>query len=82
MADWPPRQPLATAVADRVQRLERDGVITGYHRDVDPKAIGYPLRGGRPGPPASRQLHKIPEVARESRRSSSVSASPARTASS
>jgi Lrp/AsnC family transcriptional regulator, leucine-responsive regulatory protein len=55
----------APAVAERVQRLERDGVITGYHATVDPKAIGFPLAAVVRVRPASRQLHKIPEVARE-----------------
>lgn len=31
------------AVAERVRRLERDGVITGYHATVDPAALGYPM---------------------------------------
>ena len=53
------------AVADRVQRLERAGVITGYHATVDPKAIGFPIAAVVRVRPASRQLHKIPEVARE-----------------
>ena len=53
------------AVADRVQRLERAGVITGYHAAVDPKAVGYPIAAVVRVRPASRQLHKIPAVARE-----------------
>jgi Lrp/AsnC family leucine-responsive transcriptional regulator len=53
------------AVAERVQRLERAGVITGYHAAVDPKAVGYPIAAVVRVRPASRQLHKIPEVARE-----------------
>ena len=53
------------AVAERVQRLERADVITGYHATVDPKAIGYPLAAVVRVRPASRQLHKIPEVARD-----------------
>ena len=53
------------AVAERVQRLERAGVINGYHAAVDPKAIGYPLAAVVRVRPLSRQLHKIPEVARE-----------------
>jgi Lrp/AsnC family leucine-responsive transcriptional regulator len=53
------------AVAERVQRLERAGVISGYHASVDPKAIGYPLAAVVRVRPLSRQLHKIPEVARE-----------------
>jgi Lrp/AsnC family transcriptional regulator, leucine-responsive regulatory protein len=53
------------AVAERVQRLERAGVVTGYHAAVDPKAIGYPIAAVVRVRPASRQLHRIPEVARE-----------------
>jgi Lrp/AsnC family leucine-responsive transcriptional regulator len=53
------------AVAERVQRLERAGVVTGYHAAVDPKAIGFPLAAVVRVRPSSRQLHKIPEVARE-----------------
>ena len=53
------------AVAERVQRLERAGVITGYRATVDPKMIGYPLAAVVRVRPASRQLHKIPEVASE-----------------
>ena len=53
------------AVAERVQRLERAGVITGYHAALDPKAVGYPIAAVVRVRPASRQLHKIPEVARE-----------------
>ncbi len=33
-----------TSVADRVRRLERIGVITGYHADVDPAALGRTVR--------------------------------------
>jgi Lrp/AsnC family transcriptional regulator, leucine-responsive regulatory protein len=55
----------APAVADRVQRLERAGVITGYRAQVDPKTIGFPIAAVVRVRPASRQLHKIPEVARE-----------------
>jgi Lrp/AsnC family transcriptional regulator, leucine-responsive regulatory protein len=53
------------AVAERVQRLERSGVITGYKAVIDPKAIGYPLAAVVRVRPASRQLHTIPEVARD-----------------
>lgn len=30
----------APSVTDRVQRLEQSGVITGYHADVEPSAVG------------------------------------------
>jgi Lrp/AsnC family transcriptional regulator, leucine-responsive regulatory protein len=33
----------ATPCSERVRRLERDGVITGYHARVDPRALGKPL---------------------------------------
>ena len=39
------------AVAERVQRLERNGVIAGYHAEIDPKTPG--------------QLARIPELAAE-----------------
>ena len=55
----------APAVAERVQRLERDGVITGYHAAVDPKAIGYPLAAVVRVAPATRQFDKIREIARD-----------------
>ena len=55
----------APAVADRVARLERAGVITGYHAQLDPKALGYPIAVVVRIRPASRQLHRIPEVAAE-----------------
>jgi Lrp/AsnC family transcriptional regulator, leucine-responsive regulatory protein len=55
----------APAVAERLQRLERGGVILGYHAEVDPKALGFPLAAVvrvRPGP---GQLPRIPEIARD-----------------
>ncbi len=33
----------APAVAERVHRLEDAGVITGYHAEVDPVKVGYPI---------------------------------------
>ena len=33
----------APAVAERVRRLEDAGVIRGYHADVDPTRLGYPI---------------------------------------
>src|SRR6266480_6417747 len=53
------------AVAERVQRLEKSGVITGYHAAVNPKAIGFPLSAVVRVAPDSRQLQKIPEITRE-----------------
>jgi Lrp/AsnC family transcriptional regulator, leucine-responsive regulatory protein len=54
----------APAVTDRVQRLERLGVIVGFRMDVDPAALGMPVTAIvriRPGP---GQLPKIIEEAR------------------
>lgn len=34
----------APAVAERVRRLEADGVVTGYHAHVDLERIGRPVR--------------------------------------
>src|SRR6266550_7499751 len=53
------------AVAERVQRLEKSGVITGYHAAVNPKALGFSLSAVVRVAPDSRQLQKIPEIARE-----------------
>jgi Lrp/AsnC family transcriptional regulator, leucine-responsive regulatory protein len=53
------------AVAERVQRLERAGVITGYRAEVDPAAAGYPISAVVRIRPSPGQLAKIPEIARE-----------------
>jgi Lrp/AsnC family transcriptional regulator, leucine-responsive regulatory protein len=55
----------APAVTERVVRLERSGVITGYRADVDPRALGYPLTAFIRVKPAMRQLDKVREVALE-----------------
>ena len=55
----------APAVAERVRRLERNGVITGYGAEVDPKALGYALGVIMRIRPSARQLHKVAELARE-----------------
>ncbi|MGY0061225.1 Lrp/AsnC family transcriptional regulator [Streptomyces sp. LZ34] len=54
----------APAVTERVQRLERLGVITGYRMNVDPAALGMPVTALvriRPGP---GQLPNVTEAAR------------------
>jgi Lrp/AsnC family transcriptional regulator, leucine-responsive regulatory protein len=53
------------AVAERVARLERAGVITGYHAAIDPRALGYQLTAIVRVRPAARQLPRIPELAAE-----------------
>jgi Lrp/AsnC family leucine-responsive transcriptional regulator len=55
----------APAVAERMQRLERAGVITAYRAELDPKALGWPIAVVVRVRPLSRQLQKIPEIARE-----------------
>jgi Lrp/AsnC family transcriptional regulator, leucine-responsive regulatory protein len=53
------------AVTDRVQRLEDNGVITGYRLELDPRALGWPVAAFvriRPGP---GQLNRIADLARE-----------------
>jgi Lrp/AsnC family leucine-responsive transcriptional regulator len=53
------------AVAERVGRLERAGVITGYRAEIDPRALGYQLTAIVRVKPASGQLSRIPELAIE-----------------
>ena len=53
------------AVADRVQRLERAGVIAGYQAVIDPRALGYAVAVVVRVAPDSGRLPKIPEIARE-----------------
>ena len=55
----------APAVAERVQRLERAGVISGYRAEIDPKAVGFPISAIVRVRPAPGQLQRIPEIARE-----------------
>jgi Lrp/AsnC family transcriptional regulator, leucine-responsive regulatory protein len=55
----------APAVAERVQRLERAGVIRGYRAEIDPAALGFPVSAVVRIRPSPGQLQRIPEVARE-----------------
>jgi Lrp/AsnC family leucine-responsive transcriptional regulator len=55
----------APAVAERVQRLERAGVIAGYRAELDPRALGFSVSAIVRIRPAPGQLRRIPEVARE-----------------
>ena len=54
----------APAVTERVQRLERAGVITGYRLEVDPAALGLPVTAFARIRPAAGQLSKVAELAR------------------
>jgi len=53
------------AVAERVQRLERAGVITGYRAEIDARTLGYQLTAIVRIKPAPGQLPRIPELAAE-----------------
>lgn len=55
----------APAVTDRVRRLEETGVITGYHAEVDPRAVGFPVTVMVRINPAVRELPRIAKIAQE-----------------
>jgi Lrp/AsnC family transcriptional regulator, leucine-responsive regulatory protein len=53
------------AVAERLKRLEQEGVITGYCAQVDPQRLGYTLGVHIRVRPAPRQLAEVAELARQ-----------------
>jgi Lrp/AsnC family transcriptional regulator, leucine-responsive regulatory protein len=53
------------AVAERLRRLEGDGVISGYHAKVDPARLGFGLGVLVRIRPAPRQLAAVAQLARE-----------------
>jgi Lrp/AsnC family transcriptional regulator, leucine-responsive regulatory protein len=53
----------APAVTERVQRLERAGVIAGYRLDIDPAAVGLPVTAFARIRPMPGSLPKIAELA-------------------
>lgn len=53
----------APAVTERVQRLERAGVITGYRVEIDPEALGLPVTAFARIRPVPGQLPRIAELA-------------------
>lgn len=55
----------APAVAERMRRLEGAGVITGYHADIDPRALGYELGAVLRIRPHARQIPKVAQIARD-----------------
>lgn len=55
----------APAVAERMARLEEAGVITGYHAEVDPRALGFVLGAILRIRPAPRQIATVAELARD-----------------
>ena len=54
------------AVAERIRRLEQEGVIRGYRAEVDPRAVGLTLSVLVRVRPAPRQLAVVAELARQS----------------
>jgi Lrp/AsnC family transcriptional regulator, leucine-responsive regulatory protein len=55
----------APSVTERVQRLERGGVIAGYRLDIDPAAVGLPVTAFARIRPMPGSLAKIAELAAE-----------------
>ena len=55
----------APSVTERVQRLQRAGVIAGYHLDIDPAAVGLPVTAFTRIRPMPGSLPKIAELAAE-----------------
>ena len=53
----------ASAVTERVQRLEEAGVIAGYRMEVDPRAVGLPMAAFVRIRPMPGQLAKVAELA-------------------
>jgi Lrp/AsnC family transcriptional regulator, leucine-responsive regulatory protein len=53
------------AVAERLQRLESDGVIVGYRAELSPSALGYSLSAVIRIRPAPRELRKVAELAQK-----------------
>jgi Lrp/AsnC family transcriptional regulator, leucine-responsive regulatory protein len=53
----------APAVTERVRRLRRTGVITGFHMSVDPAALGLPVTAFVRLRPAPGQLGRIADLA-------------------
>ncbi|HEX9067530.1 MAG TPA: Lrp/AsnC family transcriptional regulator [Ktedonobacterales bacterium] len=54
----------APAVAERVRRLEEQGIIMGYHMTVNPAALGLPIAVFMRVRPFAGQLQQIAELAR------------------
>lgn len=53
----------APAVSERIQRLQRAGVITGYRADISPAALGLPVTAFVRIRPSAGQLQKIAQLA-------------------
>jgi Lrp/AsnC family leucine-responsive transcriptional regulator len=57
----------APATADRVRRLEAQGVIAGFTVELDPRALGYTLQAIVRVKPLPGQLHLVEDVLRRIR---------------
>ncbi len=65
IAELGPRVGLSSpAVAERLQRLQRSGVITAFRAEVDPRALGLGLSAVVRIRPAPGQLRNVAEAAR------------------
>ena len=53
------------AVAERLARLEDDGVIAGYRAELDPRALGYALTAIIRIRPSPRELRKVAQLAQQ-----------------
>jgi Lrp/AsnC family transcriptional regulator, leucine-responsive regulatory protein len=53
------------AVAERVQRLEQQGVVLGYRAEIDPRALGLSLSAIIRIRPAPGQLANVAKLAQE-----------------
>jgi len=56
----------APSVAERLRRLEEDGVVKGYRVEIDPKALGYTLTAIVRIRPLPGQLHAVEKLLVES----------------
>jgi Lrp/AsnC family leucine-responsive transcriptional regulator len=55
----------APAVAERLQRMESEGVIRAYRAEIDPRALGYSLGAVLRIRPAPRQIPKVAALAQQ-----------------
>lgn len=53
------------AVAERLQRLEQEEVILGYHARLNPRKLGMSLTAVIRVRPEGRQLHRVGELAKK-----------------
>ncbi|KLK92131.1 AsnC family transcriptional regulator [Microvirga vignae] len=56
----------APSVAERLRRLEEDGVVRAYRVEIDPKALGYTLTAIVRIRPLPGQLHAVEKLLVES----------------